>query len=206
MVSVGTDHHPFDRLISWVDAWLADQGGNVDAIFQHGSSRPSSIGKSALILPHDELLNLFRESTVVVTQVGPGTILDANSVGRKPIVVARNPRLGEHVDGHQIAFGKLMHDRGAAFMVDSEESLRAAIERALDDPQWSRMPQRPSPAPRTAEVLADVVANAVARPAGFFSWSRFVQMFRRPAAGSRGLVRASEEHGRIEPSPVRDEK
>ena len=23
-VSVGTDHHPFDRLIGWVDAWLPD--------------------------------------------------------------------------------------------------------------------------------------------------------------------------------------
>ena len=27
-VTVGTDHHPFDRLIEWTDAWAAEGGHN----------------------------------------------------------------------------------------------------------------------------------------------------------------------------------
>ena len=29
LVTVGTDHHPFDRLIRWADAWLAAEGGDI---------------------------------------------------------------------------------------------------------------------------------------------------------------------------------
>ena len=35
-VTVGSDHHRFDRLVSWVDAWAA--GRDVDCVIQYGTS------------------------------------------------------------------------------------------------------------------------------------------------------------------------
>lgn len=180
LVSVGTDHHPFTRLIEWVDSWADALAQPVDLVVQHGSSRPSRLGRNEALLGHDEILELFRNATVLVTQVGPGTILDANAVGRLPIVVARHPELGEHVDGHQIAFGRFMHEQGHAWCVDTADDLHAAMTRALQDPTWSHMPPRVSPAPQAAVEVGRIVDEVVGRRPGFVSWRGLRSMARRP--------------------------
>ena len=40
LVSVGTDHHPFDRLVRWAGAWLAAHPGAVRCLMQTGTSAP----------------------------------------------------------------------------------------------------------------------------------------------------------------------
>jgi hypothetical protein len=40
LISVGTDHHPFDRLVTWADGWLATRPeGSVRCVVQSGTSR-----------------------------------------------------------------------------------------------------------------------------------------------------------------------
>lgn len=176
LVSVGTDHHPFDRLVAWVDSWVDAQAGDVELVVQHGTSRPSRTGENYTIIPRTRLLELFREATVVVTQVGPGTILDANSVSRRPIVMARDPRLGEAVDGHQVPFGHFMADRGTAWITDSEAGLHTHLDRALEDPAYSRVPERHSPADQTAAAMQQVVDDVLSRRPGWFKFSRLPQV------------------------------
>lgn len=132
VVSLGTDHHRFDRLIGWIDEWR-DLHPDVVAVVQAGASAPSRHGSRELI-PHGELLELFRGAAVVVSHGGPSTVMDARMSGRLPIVVARNPAYHEHVDQHQMRFAEHLDRHGVAVVVDCRDALFAAMDRALADP------------------------------------------------------------------------
>jgi len=132
VVSVGTDHHRFDRLISWIDDWR-DRHPDVSVVVQAGTS-PSPRYDSRELIPHGELLELFRGASVVVSHGGPSTVMDARMSGRLPIVVARDPAYHEHVDEHQMRFAEHLARHGVAIVVDSREDLFAAMDNALADP------------------------------------------------------------------------
>jgi UDP-N-acetylglucosamine transferase subunit ALG13 len=179
VVSLGTDHHEFTRVVTWIENWVTAQDGAVDVFLQHGSTRPSPLAENAVIVPRDQLLDRYRGADMIVSQVGPGTILDANSVGRKPIVIPRNPDFGEHVDGHQILFGRFMAESGAAFIAEDEDELHAVMDRLRDEPALTRMTPRSSPADATAARLGEVVDAVLSRPVGFLRWRRLGILFRR---------------------------
>ena len=132
VVAVGTDHHRFDRLIGWIDAWR-DRHPEVVAVVQAGTSNPSRHGSRELI-PHAELLELFRGAAAVVSHGGPSTVMDARMSGRLPIVVARDPAHDEHVDEHQMRFAEHLNRHGVAVVVADQEGLFAALDRAIADP------------------------------------------------------------------------
>jgi UDP-N-acetylglucosamine transferase subunit ALG13 len=135
LVTVGTDHHPFDRLIRWVDAWLVTGRAGVRCLMQTGTSTPPT-GPAAwqAYLEFDALQAAMREATVVVCHGGPGTILGARKAGAIPVVVPRQPRLGEHVDDHQMVFARRLAAAGAVFLADSEAGLHDLLDRAVAEP------------------------------------------------------------------------
>jgi UDP-N-acetylglucosamine transferase subunit ALG13 len=134
VVTVGTDHHRFDRLMDWLERWNADNPGAVRWIVQHGSSRPMSGAEAFAMKPRAELLELLRAADVVVTQGGPGGIMDSRECGTVPIVVPRLARLDEVVDDHQVAFVQQLARKGRLIAAQSEAELHAALDRAVLDP------------------------------------------------------------------------
>ena len=134
VVSVGTDHHRFDRLVRWMDAW-ADANPAIEVIVQRGSAAPTTTADSQPLIPHGELCGLFAEADVVITHGGPSTVMDARAAGRLPIVVARDPRHGEHVDAHQLVFAEHLDRHDLAIVVGDVGDLDAAIRRAIDEPE-----------------------------------------------------------------------
>lgn len=134
VVSVGTDHHPFDRLISWMDEWQ-ELHHDVAVVIQRGASNPSRRGGCRELIPHGDLCELFAKASVVVSHGGPSTVMDARMAGRLPIVVARNPELGEHVDRHQMGFANHLRRHQIAVVVEAKGELFAAIDRALANPR-----------------------------------------------------------------------
>jgi UDP-N-acetylglucosamine--N-acetylmuramyl-(pentapeptide) pyrophosphoryl-undecaprenol N-acetylglucosamine transferase len=53
------------------------------------------------LLPLEEVHELIRTSSVVVSHAGVGSALTVLELGRTPIVCARSARHGEHIDDHQ---------------------------------------------------------------------------------------------------------
>ncbi|NNF56002.1 MAG: glycosyl transferase family 28 [Acidimicrobiales bacterium] len=139
MVSVGTDHHPFDRLVSWMDAWAGDHQ-EVEVIIQYGSADVPTNTKGDALLQHDRLRNLFARADVVVSHGGPSTVMDARMAGRIPIVVARNPAYGEHVDGHQMVFANHLQRHDMAILAATQDQLYEAVESGLADPTRTALP------------------------------------------------------------------
>jgi UDP-N-acetylglucosamine transferase subunit ALG13 len=100
---VGTDHHPFTRLVSWCDD-LATAHPETEVLVQHGSTASPSVAHGAAFLDKQALTDALQRAHVAICHGGPGLISDVRAAGLRPLVVARDPSLGEHVDGHQMRF------------------------------------------------------------------------------------------------------
>ena len=139
VVSVGTDHHPFDRLVGWMDGWAA-RHADVRVVIQRGGSPDTAHAESASLIPYDELKALFAEATVVVSHGGPSTVMDARAAGRVPVVVPRDPAHGEHVDGHQLRFSQHLSRHELATVATRQDELEAAVEAVLAHPERFAVP------------------------------------------------------------------
>ena len=146
VVSVGTDHHPFDRLVGWMDSW-AGEHPDVRVVIQRGSAGETRFAESRPLIPHAELCALFGRATAVVTHGGPSTVMDIRAAGRLPIVFPRDPAHGEHVDDHQMRFGQHLAQHRLAHIVYDHHNLATAIENALADPERYVVAADAEPAP-----------------------------------------------------------
>lgn len=132
-VLLGTDHHPYDRLVEWAATLAAEDGRRW--FVQHGFTRwpgaasaelPANLTGSRM-LGVRELDDLLAHADVVVTHGGPGLIQEARVARHVPIVAPRDPALGEHVDGHQIDFTARLAADGTIRLVRSLDDLRLAV-------------------------------------------------------------------------------
>jgi UDP-N-acetylglucosamine transferase subunit ALG13 len=131
-VTVGTDHHPFDRMTRWVDGWLSRRAEPRPEVFvQYGTSAPPAVAPGDRYVEHQEMERRMASASAIVCHGGPGTITDCLRAGVKPIVVPRRHGLGEHVDDHQVRFSRRLAEAGYIEVADSEDELGELIDRAL---------------------------------------------------------------------------
>ncbi|WP_164477789.1 glycosyltransferase [Nocardioides pantholopis] len=164
---VGTDHHPFERLVQWVDAAAACRPG-VRFVLQHGSSRAPEVAEGHASLAHDHLVELLAQASAVICHGGPGTIMDARDAGHRPLCVPRDPRRGEHVDGHQLRFAEVVAAAGVVRAVGSLPQLDRELDLLLAAPRGavSGRAEQDGVAARAARELlaAELDALLSARP------------------------------------------
>jgi UDP-N-acetylglucosamine transferase subunit ALG13 len=140
VVTVGSDHHRFDRLVEWVDSWLAGKvGDGVDCVIQHGTAAPPTRGRGIPYLEHAELQRLFANATAVVAQGGPLSIIEPLRAGRRPIVVPRLAHLHEVVDDHQRSFCARLAAQGQVIVAEDASTLAAELDTAIADPAHLRI-------------------------------------------------------------------
>ncbi|MFC7326705.1 glycosyltransferase [Marinactinospora rubrisoli] len=167
LVSLGTDHHPFDRLVDWIDGYAADRP-EVRCLVQHGGTRPPSVAEGVAFLDHDRLGALMAEAAAVVTHGGPATVTEARRSGHLPIAVARDPELGEHVDDHQLRFVSRLDIAGMVRSCASSQQLTATLDKALSQPADFRMDPEadsgPAAAVRYAGELIDLLCSSADTP------------------------------------------
>jgi len=144
LVTIGTDPHRFDRLIDWVDAWLADHE-ELQAVVQHSTSRPTDHGKAVDYLPYDELQELIGQATIVVCHCGT-IVSECLRSGVVPIVVPRRQHLLEAVDDHQTSFARRLATAGTVVCCETEEDLRRELSRRLAEADSPHGPAAARPA------------------------------------------------------------
>ncbi|WP_269938242.1 hypothetical protein [Arthrobacter sp. HY1533] len=159
VVSVGTDHHRFDRLIDWVEDWLDSRPDHPTCLIQHGASKAPTLARGVLRMPREDLLQFYAGAKIVVVQGGPGSILDARSVGHMPIAVPRLPEFNEVVDGHQVAFTRTMASHGQAIDAESEVELMRALDLAMSQPDSMRTAPRLATPAASASLLGAAIAG-----------------------------------------------
>jgi UDP-N-acetylglucosamine transferase subunit ALG13 len=134
LVIVGTDHHPFNRLIDWVNEWLGQHPERSSDFFvQWGSATVRPVCDGAQIIAAGHLHGLLGEARVVICHGGGGSIADAWAVGLAPIVVPRVPQYGEHVDDHQLHFSAKLAELGRIRLAQSRATFGDLLNEAIDD-------------------------------------------------------------------------
>lgn len=128
----GTDHHPYDRMVQWIDA-AASRYRDVHFVVQYGTARPPQVAEGHDYLAHDRLEELLAQATVVVCHGGPGTVTEARDAGHVPLCMPRDPQLGEHVDDHQQRFAALVGSVGVVHEIRSREVFDAELAAALSE-------------------------------------------------------------------------
>jgi len=158
-VTVGTDHHPFERLIGWAERW-AERGEDWEVQVQHGRTRGPRTGTGFAFCEHDRLQQLLASADVVLAHGGPATITEARRFGHRPIVLPRDPARGEHVDDHQQLFVARLATAGVVQRVETEDDFLAAVVATSYLPR-----QRPAGEDVPAGVfrVGDVVERLVSR-------------------------------------------
>ena len=137
LVTVGTDHHPFDRLVRWAGTWLDGHPGRLRCLMQTGTSAPPTTAGAdwQAYLEYDALQAAMASAAAVVCHGGPGTILGARHMGAVPIVVPRQHRLGEHVDDHQVAFARRLAAQGGDIhLAETEAGMHRLLDRVVAEP------------------------------------------------------------------------
>ncbi|MGB4747033.1 MAG: glycosyltransferase [Candidatus Microthrix parvicella] len=160
VVTVGTDSHRFGRLVTWAGRWADDHADDAQVVIQRGTApHPGGVAYCPEALDIDELLELMSRADAVVCAAGPGTVMDALRAGVKPLVVPRNDEMGEHVDGHQVAFAKVLVERGVTLGANTESELRAQLDRVMVQPGWcSVTPLSSAPTPGGIRISAALEA------------------------------------------------
>lgn len=144
LVVVGTDAHPFDRLMVWLERWYARRPEPPDLLVQHGHSRAPDVPGAVGFLTHEQLRVALEGAALVVSHGGPASIIEARRAGRLPVVVARDPRLGEHVDDHQQRFARRLAQADMIRLCASEPEFAAALDDGLAEPDGYRLAVDPA--------------------------------------------------------------
>ena len=176
LLTVGTDHHRFDRLVGWVDRWAAAHP-EVHVLAQHGTAAAPQHAEGAVMLGYEALVAEMARADVVVAQGGPATIMDARSVGARPIVVPRLHHLDEVVDDHQVAFTDWMASKELVWVAADEAELHALIDASLAEPARVKIPPERGASEATIAAFRDVVDPLTDLRSGRRPWRR------RQAAG-----------------------
>jgi UDP-N-acetylglucosamine transferase subunit ALG13 len=139
LVAVGTDVHPFDRLMGWLEEWHPGRTGEVRLVVQHGHTRAPRLPGAREFLGHDDLQRAMADATLVVCHGGPATITEARRTGHLPVVVPSDPARGEHIDNHQQLFARRLAAAGLIHLCETGSDLTAALDKGLSRPATFRL-------------------------------------------------------------------
>lgn len=159
LVTVGTDHHRFDRLVEWFDQQqIAD---NIDGLVQCGTSRPGRVD-SVDYLRFDQLNQAIEAAEIVVTHGGPGSTMGCRRWGKLPIVCPRDPALGEHIDNHQQLFSERLAAQDQILLATTKAELFGHLDDMAEQPLGAPV-YDPGHIERTVERVAAIVDRLVGR-------------------------------------------
>jgi len=119
VVTLGTLHYPFDRLVRCLQAALPS---DAEVLWQLGFEPGIRLsGRVERSLDHHELAAEMEGADLVVCHGGVGSALLAFSVGQCPVLVPRRVAFGEHVDDHQSQVASMLAERGLAVTCEADE-------------------------------------------------------------------------------------
>ncbi|NKN40664.1 glycosyltransferase [Streptococcus alactolyticus] len=122
-VTVGTHEQPFNRLIEEVDCLKKENIITEDVFVQIGfSSYEPKFCQWSRLISFDQMSEFMQKADIIITHGGPATFMSAIAKGKKPIVVPRQEKYGEHVNDHQLDFAQHVKERYNSIEVVTEIS------------------------------------------------------------------------------------
>ena len=144
-VSLGTQDKPFNRIIDYVISLKENlkELQSEKIIIQLGQtklikSENERIEKLENIIIYDmlkpeKMKNIIKDSDIIITHAGVGTIMECLEMDKEIIVVPRKVENLEHVNNHQEEIAFEMEKKGFLTKVDTYEELENKIIMLLKD-------------------------------------------------------------------------
>lgn len=156
-VSVGNLKKPFDRLLRSVQEHVALLPGPV--IVQHGHTPFTAADCEAVaFLRMEDFQREVARAEIVILHGGAGSIITALQAGKKPIVMPRRERFGEHVDDHQQDLAREFSAAGSILVANDSAELGAAIACARGSNRNADPLRRQDPSPLAELIRSDLEA------------------------------------------------
>jgi UDP-N-acetylglucosamine transferase subunit ALG13 len=159
-VTVGTQL-PFDRLVKAVDELSAWQRWDILAQIGQTRYRPRHI-RWRDFLDNETAAAWIRDSDLVITHAGMGTILGRLEAGGPMLVMPRKASLGEHRNEHQRASCARLGHFPSIHVVESADELRKAV--ASFQPARRSEPIGKLAQPALVEAIRDYVWSDFQKP------------------------------------------
>lgn len=144
-VTVGTQL-PFDRLITAVDLWAADNP-DVEVFAQIGPSqlKPDHIMSVDFVTP-DVADRYFRRADLIVSHAGMGSIITALKYHKPLLMLPRRVSFGEHRNDHQLATAKWLGTRNGITVAWSEQDIPRFLSGQMQMSQGGELSDAADPA------------------------------------------------------------
>lgn len=128
-VTVGTHEQQFNRLIKEVDRLKGEGLIQDDVFIQTGFSDYEPVHcQWKNLISYDEMNRYMDEANIIITHGGPATFMGVISKGKRPIVVPRQEKFGEHVNDHQVEFVKKISREYGLIIVEDVKKLLENLE------------------------------------------------------------------------------
>ena len=126
--TVGNDHRRFIRFEEVVRKLAASH----QLVFQHGHSNPVFHENVANVdfLSGIEFEDHIKRATEVYSHGGAGTLLLCSQLGKRPKILSREKKYGEHLNDHQAEIVSAFFELGLIDKIDTE--LDSALKRSAE--------------------------------------------------------------------------
>jgi UDP-N-acetylglucosamine--N-acetylmuramyl-(pentapeptide) pyrophosphoryl-undecaprenol N-acetylglucosamine transferase len=112
VVTLGSSARPFRRLVKRL---LTVIPPDVDVFWQTGGTPVSDLPiRARPMVTADILVREICQADAVVAHAGCGSALTALNAGKYPLLVPREPKNDELVDGHQVEIARFLNERDLA--------------------------------------------------------------------------------------------
>ena len=127
LVTLGTQKESFKRLLDAIE----NSNINEEIIVQAGHNEyKSSKMKIFDFIPYDEMVKLIKESSLVITHGGTGSILMPLKMNKKVIACPRLSKYNEHVDDHQTQIVDIFGEEGYILVMNDGDNLDDLYEKS----------------------------------------------------------------------------
>ena len=133
LVMLGTQNNSFHRLLEEKDRLIENKVINEEVIVQKGYTKYESKNMKTIdFISRDELENLEKQASYIITHGGVGSIVSSLEKGKKVIAVPRLHKYSEHVNDHQKEIIKKFNENKNIIGIQSVEELEDAVKRVSE--------------------------------------------------------------------------
>jgi UDP-N-acetylglucosamine transferase subunit ALG13 len=125
----GTHDQGFDRLIKAVDELAKNYRERIFVQTGNSTIKPKNC-EWKKFLNGSEREQKIKQSSLIITHGGSGSIIDSLRNGKKTVVVPREKRFNEHSNDHQFDLAEALHKQKKVIMCTDVDNLSEAIEQA----------------------------------------------------------------------------
>jgi UDP-N-acetylglucosamine transferase subunit ALG13 len=160
-VTVGNATQPFPRLTTAVDQLVAEGAFGAEPVFVQTGSDTAFRSKRCEhrpFLSESEFQSLIQECRLVICHAGCGTLRNVLLARKRPVVMPRRKRYGEHVSDHQMQLARALSAQERIFPAYEADGLAGAIADASVAPELP--PLSPPPIVGMVAMAVDALGSA----------------------------------------------